>query len=167
MVAVASSFPAAVEQWRPLAMAVFPVAAVEDALCVIQHESGGLPAQAFDEWTYWWGRHPNETRTVDYPRPPRDTVLGAGGDSRYSVGLFQINVGNLAWTRISALNGWIPPVVVAGVPGPYRATQRFGPLQAHKILLDPSNNVSAAHTIWAAGGWLPAWNADREACGLS
>ena len=95
--------PDSVEHWRPLMVTHFPKADVEKALCVICHESGGLHTQVFEEWHFWWSQHPDMPRTDDWPRPLRSTALGRGSDSQFSVGRFQINVGNLAGNRIEGL----------------------------------------------------------------
>ena len=154
--------PPEVERWRSDVAAVFATVDTNQALCVIEHESDGDPEATFDEWVHWWSQHPDTARTVDYPRPPRDTALGRGGDTRWSVGLFQISVGNLALTRISALDGWVPP----NNPHGYSAGHRYSIIEAHAVLLDPVNNISAAFAIMFGAGWLPAWAADRSVCAL-
>ena len=161
----AVNVPSGVERWRELVSRHFSPAEVQRALCVIRYESDGDPSAAFDEWTYWWNQHPDQLHLSDWPRPPRDTVLGRGGDSQWSVGLFQINVGNLAGNRIAGLTEWEPPRSL-GVLGPW-PDPRFSIEDAHKLLLDPENNVSAAAAIQKAEGWLPAWEADRIKCGLT
>ena len=165
-----SDEPDPVDRWRPLVGEHFPAAEVSRALCVIGHESGGDPDATFDEWLHWWEQHPDVMHLSDWPRPPRTTQLGRGGDSRYSVGLFQINVGNLAGNRIAGLAGWIPRTIPASVAGPRHGAPwreyRFTIAEAHAVLLVPVNNVAAAAAIWRHSGWLPAWAADQKACGL-
>ena len=166
-----SLFAHDVERWRDQVAAVFPIAAVATFLCIIDGESEGDPDAVFDEWAYWWGQHP----TVDGPppdmRPPAWSIFRGGGDSRYSVGLAQMNVGNLALTRIAGLNGWTPPVM----PPPWRwewppaPTARLSIEQAHMILLVPENNISASHRVFVYQNmsFLHAWTADKTKCELA
>ena len=126
-----------VERWRPLVASHFAADQVDTALCVIRHESHGDPSVI------------NTAATE-----------AVGG----SIGLFQIAADNLAGrNRIAGLRRWEPPVDVLKLG---YTPKVFTLAQARLVLLDPENNISAAAAIQAADGWLPAWLADREACGL-
>ena len=131
----------AVERWRPLVAVYFDD--VDTALCVLAHESRGDPGREFDEWAHAGHRKP-------------------GGDSQWSAGLYQINAGNLAHTRIRALQGWTPPNNPAG----HSSDSRLTTAQARAVLLDPMNSVAAAALIRDAHGWLPAWQAQTGRCAL-
>ena len=165
------TYPPAVEQWRPAVAERFPDNTVDTTLCVIGAESDGAEDAAFDEWVYWWSQHSDTPRTADYPRPPRDTLLGAGGDSRWSVGPFQVNVGNLAGNRIAGLVGWVPPVQPPDWrwEWPPAPDVGFTIEQAHMILLVGVNNIDAGHRVWVGQNrsFLPAWTADMTKCGLT
>ena len=69
-----------------------------------------------------------------------------------SVGLFQIAAGNLAGRNR-----------IAGLESEPARTER----QSQKVLLDPAENVRIAAMMWHAEGWLPAWLAQKERCGLT
>ena len=135
-----SDEPDPVDRWRPLVGEHFPAAEVSRALCVIGHESGGDPDATFDEWLHWWEQHPDVMHLSDWPRPPRTTQLGRGGDSRYSVGLFQINVGNLAGNRIAGLAGWIR------APSPRRL---LGPATGHRGGSIGSRSLRRMRCCWS------------------
>jgi len=68
-----------------------------------------------------------------------------------SVGLFQIAADNLAGRyRIDGLKDW-PHTTMS---------------EARSLLTDPFINVAAAHAMWSASSWLPAWAAQKKRCNL-
>ena len=80
------------------------------------------------------------------------------GDDGASVGLFQIKADNLAGRNV--INGLRDEFGAGSQRG------RIGMGEATALLLDADTNVRLAAAIWAANGWLPAWQAQRLRCGL-
>lgn len=140
-----------VERWRSLVERYVHEDEVNNFLCVISQESAGNPNALFDEWAH------------------NPALKDKSPDSQWSVGLTQVNAGNLAYQRIAGLRNWVPPdwshvFIIRPTP-----IFRYTVGEAVLLLKNPENNISAASNIFIAQGnkYAPAWNADLEACGLT